>query len=243
MFRRAPGCKVLLLTPALHTGVSLASGASSSSDRSAPRCTFLPPAFAISQTMLLMPSPFCECRSYLLFKVLGNFPCSSEAHLPLSFPPPLYFATTTSLGFLPDMILQVFANVRLETLWASVKLSFTQPAIQGYKFPFGALGAILATLTRKTELSGICCMGQLVRTSPPVVEGFPDCSVGKESACNTGDPGSIPGSGKSTGEGKGYPLQYSGLENSMDCIVHGVAKSQIQLSYFHFHLWLGTSTN
>ena len=57
-------------------------------------------------------------------------------------------------------------------------------------------------------------------------KGFPHSSVGKESACNAGDPGSIPGSGRSTGEGKGYPLQYSDLENSMDCIVHGVAKSQ-----------------
>ena len=56
-------------------------------------------------------------------------------------------------------------------------------------------------------------------------EGFPDSSVGKESACNAGDPGSIPASGTSTGEGIGYILQYSGLENSMDCIVHGVAKS------------------
>ena len=56
--------------------------------------------------------------------------------------------------------------------------------------------------------------------------GFPDSSVGKESTCNTGDPGSIPGLGRFPGEGKGYPLQYSGLENSMDCIVHGVAKSQ-----------------
>ena len=46
--------------------------------------------------------------------------------------------------------------------------------------------------------------------------GFPDSSVGKESTCNAGDPGSIPGSGRSPGEGKGYPLQYSGLENSMD---------------------------
>ena len=54
-------------------------------------------------------------------------------------------------------------------------------------------------------------------------QGFPHSSVGKESACNAGDPGSIPGSGRPTGEGKGYPLQYSGLENSMDCIVHGVA--------------------
>ena len=92
--------------------------------------------------------------------------------------------------------------------------------------------------------------------------GFPDSSVGKEYTCNAGDPGSIPGSGRSAGEGidyplqyswaslgtqlvknppamqetpglgkspgqgKGYPLQYSGLENCMDCIVHGVAKSQ-----------------
>ena len=55
--------------------------------------------------------------------------------------------------------------------------------------------------------------------------GFPESSVGKESACNAGDPGSIPGLGRSPGEGKGYPVQYSGLENSMGCTVHGVAKS------------------
>ena len=63
---------------------------------------------------------------------------------------------------------------------------------------------------------------------------FPGGSAGKESACNAGDLGSIPGLGRSPGEGKGYPLQYSGLENSMDGIVHGVAKSQTQLSAFHF---------
>ena len=57
--------------------------------------------------------------------------------------------------------------------------------------------------------------------------GFPCDSDGKESTCNAGDLGSIPGLGRSPGEGKGYPLQYSGLENSMDCIVHGVAKSDI----------------
>ena len=61
---------------------------------------------------------------------------------------------------------------------------------------------------------------------------FPDSSVGKESAYNAGDPGLIYGSGRSAGEGMGYPLQYSwasleysGIENSMDCIVHGVSKS------------------
>ena len=63
---------------------------------------------------------------------------------------------------------------------------------------------------------------------------FPDSSVGKESACNAGDLGSVPGLGRSPGEGKGYPLQYSGLENSMDSIVHGVAKSRTQLRHFHF---------
>ena len=64
-----------------------------------------------------------------------------------------------------------------------------------------------------------------------------DSSIGKKSACNAGDPGLIPGLGRSLGEGKlpwSYPLQYSGLENSMDYIVHGVAKSQRQLSDFHF---------
>ena len=55
--------------------------------------------------------------------------------------------------------------------------------------------------------------------------GFPGGSAGKESACNAGDKGSIPGLGRSLGEGNGYPLQHSGLENSMDCKVHGVTKS------------------
>ena len=63
---------------------------------------------------------------------------------------------------------------------------------------------------------------------------FPCGSAGKESTLIAGDLGLIPGLGRSPGEGKGYPLQYSGLENSMDCIVHGVAKSWTQLSDFHF---------
>ena len=73
------------------------------------------------------------------------------------------------------------------------------------------------------------------RLPTPVFLGFPGGSAGKESACNVEDLGSIPGLGRSPGEGKGYPLQYSGLENSMDCVVYGVAKSRAQLSDFHFH--------
>ena len=59
-----------------------------------------------------------------------------------------------------------------------------------------------------------------------VSQGFPCGSVVKECTCNSGDLGSIPGLGRSPQEGKGYPLQYSGLENSTECIVHGVEKSQ-----------------
>jgi len=65
--------------------------------------------------------------------------------------------------------------------------------------------------------------------------GFPCGSANKESACNVGDLGSILGLGRSPGEGKGCPLQYSGLENSMDCIVRGLTKSWTRLSDLHFH--------
>ena len=74
----------------------------------------------------------------------------------------------------------------------------------------------------------------------PVFLGFPCGSVGKESDCNVRDLGSVPGLGRSPGEGNGNPLQYSCLENSMDrgawqAIVCRVAKSQTRLSDFHFH--------
>ena len=66
--------------------------------------------------------------------------------------------------------------------------------------------------------------------------GFLSGSAGKESACNMGNLGLIPGLGRFPGEGKGYPLQYSGLESSMDYITCGVAESDMteQLSLFHF---------
>ena len=66
-------------------------------------------------------------------------------------------------------------------------------------------------------------------------QGFPSGSAGKESVCNAGDLGLIRGLGRSPREGNGYPLQYSGLENSMDCIVYGVAKSWTGLSDFHWN--------
>ena len=77
--------------------------------------------------------------------------------------------------------------------------------------------------------------GKRDRLPTPAFLGFPCGSAGKESTCNAGDLGSIPVLGRSPGEGKGYPFQYSGLENSMDCMVHRVRKSQAQLRDFHFH--------
>ena len=70
---------------------------------------------------------------------------------------------------------------------------------------------------------------------------FPCGSAGKESTCNAGDLGLIPGLGRSPREGKGYPLQHSGLENSMDWIVHGLAKSQTRLSNLHFQFYFQIS--
>ena len=81
-------------------------------------------------------------------------------------------------------------------------------------------------------------------TPPPPIYlplHFPGGSSGKESAPNAGDLDLIPGLGRSPGEGKGYPLQYSGLKNSMDSIVHGVPKSQTRLSHTHTSTspWVG----
>ena len=70
------------------------------------------------------------------------------------------------------------------------------------------------------------------------VLGFSCGSDGKESAWNAWDLGLIPGLGRSPGEGEGYPLLYSGLENSMDPVVHGVAKSWTRLSDLHFQFQL-----
>ena len=82
------------------------------------------------------------------------------------------------------------------------------------RFPEGIL-AITEGVYPFCVICIICC-----RASP-------DSSVGIESTCNAGDAGSIPELGRSPGERIDYPLQYSGLENSMDCIVHALAESDM----------------
>ena len=80
--------------------------------------------------------------------------------------------------------------------------------------------------TWHATIHGITQVRQDFLTKPTKshLQGFPGSSAGKGSACNVGDLGSIPGSGSSPGEGNGYLLQYSGLENSLDCIVHGLQR-------------------
>ena len=73
------------------------------------------------------------------------------------------------------------------------------------------------------ELDALQAMGPQLRCVTGTM-GFPGGLASNESTCKAGDLGSIPGLGRSRGKGKGYSLQYSGLENSMDCIVHGVER-------------------
>ena len=105
-------------------------------------------------------------------------------------------------------------------------------------FPDGSVGKKICLPCRRLQFDS--WVGKIHwkrdRLPTPVFLGFPCGSVGKESACNAGDLASIPGLGRSPGKGKGYPLQYSGLKNFMDCIVHGVTKSWTRLSDFHFSL-------
>ena len=78
---------------------------------------------------------------------------------------------------------------------------------------------IISVFTQESNTSLIAQLAKI----PPAMQDLPDPD-GKESTCNAGDLSSIPGLGRSPGEGKGYPLQYSGLENSVDCIVHRVTE-------------------
>ena len=76
------------------------------------------------------------------------------------------------------------------------------------------------------ECSNYHTIAPISHASKGMLRDFPGGTVVKNPPASAGDMGSIPGLGRSPGEGKGYPLQYSGLENFMDCIVHGVTKSQ-----------------
>ena len=124
-------------------------------------------------------------------------------------------------------------------------MSFLSQLIKRWRIFSNVQGNILIKSPPKNEIQENNCFGadnfiltniaiiQIISRIYDIMQGFPDSSVGKESVCSAGDPGLIPGLGRSPGEGKGCPLQNSGLENSMDCIVHGVIKSRTWPRDFH----------
>ena len=103
-------------------------------------------------------------------------------------------------------------------------------------------GKLLVFINTKTKHMRTLWTSSLIRwrrdrLPTPVFLGFPCGSASKESSCNAENLRLIPGLGRSPAEEKSYPLQYSGLENSMDCIVHGVTKSRTRLSNVHFTIY------
>ena len=109
-----------------------------------------------------------------------------------------------------------------------------------FLFPFSPKGGVtciseVINVSPSSLDSSLCFIQPCISPDVLCIYGFPRGSDVKESACNVGDLGSIPGLGRCPREGKCYPLPYSGLENSMSCIVHEVTKSRTLLSDFHFH--------
>ena len=127
----------------------------------------------------------------------------------------------------PSLTANIISWINLDQLKHSLLIfnnSFIEMSVIYHKIrPFKAYNSVITSIFRVLQW-------------PPLSSfRFPGGSAGKEFACNVGGLGLIPGLGRSPGEGKGYPLQYSGLENSMNCIVHILAKSWTWLSDFHFH--------
>ena len=164
-------------------------------------------------------------------------PIASYQSISEAFP---FFITRLSMACLPESLLVCW--------WWCVTPCYTQPVLvlTGLVFFVHIL-----SFNPLSPLFWWCIEGisNLHKIQPLLNDGSrfeskrPCGSAGKESTWNEGDLGLIPGSGRSPGEGKGYPLQYSGLENSMDCIVHGVAKSWIRQQLSLHRVFLRASKN
>ena len=138
------------------------------------------------------------------------------------------------LSFKPVFSISSFTFIK--RLFSSSSLSIIRVMSSAYLRLLIFLPAILIPACVSSSLAFLMMYSAL---------GFPGGSAGEESACNVGDLGSIPGLGRSPGERKNYSLQYWDLENCMDCLVLGVAKSWTWLSDFHFILprsWISRVT-
>ena len=126
--------------------------------------------------------------------------------------------------------------ISLKQTWSNQKRTFEWPSMKSGAFWWLSWWRIHLPCRKPwcdSWVGKIRCRRDRLLT--PVFLGFPGGSVGKESACNVGDLGLFPGLGRSPGKLKNYPLQYSGLKNSMDCIVHGVQRVRHNWATFTFH--------
>ena len=164
----------------------------------------------------------------------------SQLHTASSFPSFwwLYHLRDTKPGRLTENQQKASKVKQVHTRWWKTEMSMSQPDFHSKlgkrKSPACREDSTLIPIIWHLPVVWMPFQG-LTNT----IMSFPGGSDGKESACNAGDLGSIPGLRRSPGGGNGYPLQYSGLENSMDrgawrAAVHGVTKSWTQLSNFHF---------
>ena len=146
----------------------------------------------------------------------------------------------TQTSFIPWNICKQYYKQRIECASLIAQLVKNLPAMQGTLVQFLSWEDLLEKrksyplLEKYSGLEKSMGSQRVGQDWVTFTSSFPCDSAGKESSCNAEDLGSIPRLGRSPGEGKGYPLQYSGLENSMNCTVHGVAKSRTWLSNFHF---------
>ena len=168
------------------------------------------------------------------FPVLHHLPAKSKLTSTVSMMPSNHLILCCPLLLLPSILpnIRVFSSelavhIRWPKYWRfsfSIGPSNEYSGLISFRFDLLAVQGILKGLLQhhSSKASILLCSAFFM--------GFPDGSADKESACNVGDLGSIPWLGRSAGERNGYPLQYSGLENSVNCIVHVVTKSQIWLS-------------
>ena len=192
--------------------------------------------FLKSFQVTLLQTIFLECLYHWLiqyYKQLQNDTTIFSYSCPVSAYPSSFSGFKSHYGWLEEpMGLQRVGHCWAHTHTVGLSKSFPRVlhSFSSFLLPFPflcfppSLSLFLFVLTASLSPLFSCLL--------PCSSGFP---CGKESTCNVGDLASIPGLGRFPGEGKGYPLQYSGLENFTNCMVHDVAKSWTRLKDFNFH--------
>ena len=181
--------------------------------------------FFIQVVKFIFVSYFLASCYYLLNVALASTPFSFRIFVICTFS---YSLISSRVRVLLALALVIWAFIVIFSV-SEIHVLWLNPALRG--FPHSSAGKESPAMQETPVLflvMKIRWRGDRLPT--PVFLGFPAGSAGKESACNAGDLGLFPGLGRSPGKGNSYPLQYSGLENSVYYAVHRVSKSQTRLS-------------